>query len=283
MKLHRLSHLSQGLFSQGLLALSIAALAVACNSAQFAGNNKQTNRAGGPNASKPCSATVTTDCNNAIPNAGTGAGSPGAGSSTTPSNGVGGTPDSVSDGKIIASETGDVTLRPVPLLISYTASEGGDGDFKGTFSFVAKKSGRPDVPLVSFSNGSGGASATVNDFCKCDQTNEFDLYINAGANKNLNGWKQEVLAARARPSNASDWEDWLRATRAPASANHVVFLGGFDHVFSILGGGGQCGPFACDSREWNNRDDVMMFFQCKISDCPGGGAATVLKFTGMDN
>lgn len=173
------------------------------------------------------------------------------------------------------------------LEIVYDSHESRDnGRWTGIYTYSLQRNGAAPAQILAYNSGATG-SATVPGICQCGVRNDFDLVISAGnLTQNLTAWHQETIAAHTKPTSASDVTDFIdgknvnRTGYPPAPS--TVYFGGFDHIF--LGSAWCAGtPFACDTRKWNNRDDNMIVFSCKISACPNGGAGTELHFIGEDN
>jgi len=93
---------------------------------------------------------------------------------------------------------------------------------------------------------------------------------------------QIAYDAHAKPTNAPDLLKFINKYPQFPQAAYTVYFAGFDHIFL---GNQWCAtsPFACDSRNWDNRDDNGVVFSCKVADCPNGGPGTELHFAGEDN
>ena len=175
------------------------------------------------------------------------------------------------------------TTPTAPLQIAFDAHEADDNSkWAGTYVYSVQLGSSAPVQILSYNAGATG-TASVAGICQCGVRNEFNLFISAGnLNQNLATWHQESMAAHAKPTNAPDLLKFINKYPQYPQAAYTVYFAGFDHIFL---GTNWCAnsPFACDSRNWDNRDDNGIIFSCKISDCPNGGAGTELHFIGEDN
>jgi hypothetical protein len=205
-----------------------------------------------------------------------GGGSNGSGSGA----GVGGNGGSTGSNGGLGTDGGTTGVVSVPLSIYYNSNDG-TNVYTGPLAFSARRAGI-ETPLVQFNGGAKSAKVDVPNFCQCGQKNEVELAIKVnGMQSTFASLKNITMASHAKPTDASDWEDYLDDIKVPAGPQ-TVFFGGFDHIFLF---GPKCNiagfEFACDDPKWNNRDDTKVVFMCQISKCANGGAGTELRFTGM--
>lgn len=154
--------------------------------------------------------------------------------------------------------------------------------WRGTYSYKLSRSGAgtgQEVEVLSYS--STGSSSSLNKVirqvdavCGCGVKNEFKMNIFAeNQTRDLAGWSSHLIVSQNKPTNASDWKDFLDdVENSYTTGQHTVFLGGFDH------GSSPCGK---SSPVWNDCDDSMIIFSCMIEQCPEGGTSTTLSFEGM--
>ena len=204
------------------------------------------------------------------------------------------TPQLDENGNPINIDGGTSSAKRVPLKMTYDLKEANDNsDYKnGTFEFSLKRissSGSVSTKVLALKTLTAGevGKASIENICECEKENHFQLFIKAdGQNKSLDtGWKSEVMAGHSKPSGADDWANFLKSSDASkeissGDSKSTIYLGGFDNVFLF---GQSCGVFACDDREWNNRDNVRVILMCDVSQCPKREAGLSLKFKGQDN
>jgi hypothetical protein len=251
----------------------IFALAVACTNTKFSGETKKSRSPGSDAVPDNSDGNPNSDDNNVDPNSGD--------------------PNSNKDqnGDIEEGDSGTASVPKAPLIVHYDLQEATDNsNYKnGAYKFSLKRSGSSKtIPLQTFTAGAVG-QASFEDLCRCEQTNEFELWIDAaGSNKSLHsGWKMEAMAAHSRPSadcSESDKKCWnytlSKYNASLGDSQSTIFFGGFDSIFLF---GDSCGAFACDEREWNNRDNVRLVFMCEVSKCPNKEKNLKLKFKGQDD
>lgn len=218
--------------------------------------------------------------------AGSAPGLPGApGSSGTPNPGTPENPFSNPGGNPgTSSDLPHAVIPTAPLQIAYDSHEADDNSrWTGTYVYsIQRGGGGAPVQILAYNSGATG-TATVAGICQCGARNDINLIITAGGlTQNLTAWRQEAIAAHAKPTNAPDLLKFINKYQQFPQAAYTVYFAGFDHIFL---GNQWCAtsPFACDSRNWDNRDDNGVVFSCKVADCPNGGPGTELHFAGEDN
>lgn len=244
------------------LSILMVALATSCKSTSFNGTYDMGPRTAGSGTGLP-----------ATP------GNPGTGA--TP--GGNANPGNPGSNPISNSDLPNAVIPTAPLQIAFDAHEADDNSrWTGTYVYSIQRGGEAPVQVLAYNSGATGTT-TVAGICQCGGRNDLNLIISAGGlTQNLTAWQQEAMAAHAKPTNAPDLTKFINKYPQMPQAKYTVYVAGFDHMFL---GNSWCAnsPFACDSRNWDNRDDNGIVFSCKVADCPNGGSGTELHFTGEDN
>jgi len=186
------------------------------------------------------------------------------------------------NGEGLATDSGGLRAKvPLKVYVSSPASE--EDDRTAVPYTLIVKSGDKESELLTYTGATGHHEGSVAGICTCGKTTEVDILVNTkGSKKSLSEWGQAVISSYSPPTDADDWDDFLR--EHPARGKYIAYVGAFDHCFlgSILGGSESPEGFCLDADEWNNRDDQQYIFQCDVSQCAAGtSAGTVLHFPGI--
>lgn len=175
---------------------------------------------------------------------------------------------------------GFASLPRVPMVMYFDSSEG-SGNYTGNFIYkVKRQGGLADLTLHTFKSGAKGEQV-IPDACTCGRANQMDLLITAdGKEKNIAGWRKEIIVSAKKPTEAGDWEGYLSSLASKKIPAHAIYLGGFDNA--VLDEQNKCGFFACDERKWDNRDDTRIVFACQVDQCAEKEKGFSLKFKDMD-
>lgn len=210
-------------------------------------------------------------------------GGPGAQAPLNPGSNTSGNPGGNPGNNPGVTDSPHAVIPTAPLQIAYDAHEADDNSrWTGTYVYSIQRGGGAPVQVLAYNSGATG-TATVAGICQCGARNDLDLIITAGGlTQNLAAWQQQAMAGHAKPTNAPDLLKFINKYPQFPQAAYTVYFAGFDHIFL---GNQWCAnsPFACDSRNWDNRDDNGIIFSCKVADCPNGGPGTELHLAGEDN